>query len=89
MLKNIKQTMPNIYILIVALSVSLWFEGSVKIIRILIPGNNMQTALLMCSISLAVFMMDDGKLGELYSYEPNNDKLLRHAPSAVASMRKK
>ena len=87
MLKNLKSAMPNLYIVIVAISISLWFEGLGILIRHCITGKDVPSGLLMCGIAISVFLMDDGNLTELYNYTPTNDKLTRHAPAVVAARR--
>lgn len=88
MIKQLKASMPNVYILIVAISISLWFEGIGIITRYLIPGRDIHTGLLMCGIALTVFLMDDGNLNELYNYTPKKDSLSRHAAAAVSARRR-
>jgi len=87
MFTNLKASMPNIYIIIVAISISLWFEGVGIIIRHFIPSRELSAGIIMISIALCVFLLDDGNLSELYNFEPNKDKLTRHAPAASASRR--
>lgn len=87
MISQLKQTLPNIYIILVAISISIWFEGIGILIRHFIPGRDLNTGLTMCALAILVFLMDDGNLSELYNYTPKKDSLTRHAPAIVAARR--
>tara|TARA_B100001093_G_C26849373_1_gene1024357 strand:+ start:792 stop:1061 length:270 start_codon:yes stop_codon:yes gene_type:complete len=87
MLKQIKANNPNIYIIIVAIAVSLWFEGVGLLLKLCLPERNTHTALIMITTALGIFYLDDGNLSELYNYNPEKDKLIRHAPPAIAARR--
>jgi|TARA_B110000902_G_C14227889_1_gene557723 hypothetical protein len=87
MITQLKQSLPNIYIILVAISISTWFEGVGILIRHFIPGRDLKTGLIMCALAISVFLMDDGNLSELYNYNPKKDSLSRHAPVAVAARR--
>jgi len=69
MIRHLKARAPNIYIIVVAIAVSLWFEGVSTIIRTYVPKNNLQYGIMMCIVALAVFYLDDGSLKELHNYE--------------------
>jgi hypothetical protein len=87
MLKQIKANNPNIYIIIVAIAVSLWFEGVGLLIKLCLPERNSYTAIIMITIALCIFWLDDGNLSELYNYNPEKDKLVRHAPAVISARR--
>ena len=67
MLSILKKSVPNLYILIVAIAVSLWFEGINVIISHIIPNKTLNTGFLLCVIALFIFYLDDGNLNELYN----------------------
>jgi len=85
MLSQLKSLAPNLYILIVAVSISLWFEGVATVIRHYVPNRDLKAGIIMCSVALGVFLLDDGSLNELYNIEPKKDKLTRHAPAHSAT----
>ena len=86
MIKFLKKHMPNIYKIIVAISICIWFDGINMITHsFLTPSRNI--GILFCCISLCIFMMDDGSLNELHNiheeHDPNNDT--RNKISAIMS----
>ena len=84
MIKTLKKNFPNIYILVVAIAIAMWFDGINSILHAFLP-QNYKTGIVLCTVALLVFYLDDGNLSELYNYNPNKDKLIRHAPAAMAS----
>lgn len=86
MIQIIKRNFPNIYIIIVAVAIAIWFDGINSILRSFIPQTAFNGALL-CTISLTILYLDDYRLGELYNYNPEQDKLTRHGAAAMASAR--
>lgn len=86
MIKQLKQHMPNIYIIVVAIAVSLWFEGVSTILRTYVPKNNLQYGMMMCVVSLAIFYLDDGSLTELHNYDrPSTTK---QVPAIIAARKR-
>ena len=76
MIKFLKKHMPNIYKIIVAIAICIWFDGINMITHsFLTPSRNV--GILFCCISLFIFIMDDGSLNELHNipekHDPNND----------------
>ena len=65
MINNIKKSFPNIYIIIVAICITLWFKGVNIIINLFVKKESIEIALLLISISMIVFYMDDKSLSEL------------------------
>ena len=78
MISIIKKKLPNLYIIIVAISIAIWFQGINFIINTYIKPT-LTNGILLSIVSLLIFYMDDGNLSELYNYNPNKDKLTRHA----------
>jgi hypothetical protein len=66
MLDTLKQEYPNVYILMVAVTMSFWFYGMNLIIGKYVK-NNLRTGLVMCSLVVLFFYMDDNSLSELYN----------------------
>ena len=56
MLSQLKSLAPNLYILIVAVSISLWFEGVATVIRHYVPNRDLKAGIIMCSVALGVFL---------------------------------
>jgi len=80
MLSILKKSAPNLYILIVAIAISLWFEGINVIISHILKEKTIYTGVSLCFIALAVFYLDDGSLNELY-----NPSSSAQAAAAVSS----
>ena len=77
-MNKIKEHLPNIYIIIIAISIAMWFQGVNFIINHYVPPTVIN-GLILCIASLVIFYMDDQSLSELYNYEPNKkDNLIRH-----------
>ena len=95
MLHIIKKKCPNVYIIIVAITIGVWFQGINFIINAYVKPT-VRNGILLSVISLLIFYMDDYSLSELYNYNPINkdnrknkdiskskDNLIRHAPSIM------
>jgi len=83
MIQHLKTHLPNVYIIVVAIAVSLWFEGINTILRNYIPKDDLKYGILMCAIALAVFYLDDGSLTELYNYDQSSST--GKAPAIIAA----
>ena len=85
MLADLKRNNKNVYTLLVALAVSCWFEGITRIIRtfVSIDTNTLRNGLVMCSLSLLIFYMDDGNISELYNYDINDSNKYAAAVAAA------
>ena len=82
-MNKIKQNLPNLYILIVAVAIAMWFQGVNFIINRYVPPTVIN-GLILCIVSLLIFYMDDQSLSELYNYKPEKqDNLLRHGAPAI------
>lgn len=66
MLKYIKNNFPNIFIILMALSLASWFEGVSGIFNILFPQKTILRNVIILSFGLLIMMSDDGSLNELY-----------------------
>lgn len=83
MLHIIKKTSPNLYIIIVAVAIAMWFQGVNFIINTYVQPT-LRNGILLSVISLLIFYMDDYSLSELYNYKPDKkDSLIRHAPANI------
>lgn len=78
MISIIKNKFPNIYIIIIAISIAMWFQGINFIINTYVKPT-FRNGIILALVSLLIFYLDDGSLSELYNYNPNKDKLTRHA----------
>tara|TARA_B100000242_G_C43054984_1_gene493533 strand:- start:8052 stop:8315 length:264 start_codon:yes stop_codon:yes gene_type:complete len=85
MIADLKRNNKNVYTLLVALAVSCWFEGITRIIRTFVPidTNTLRNGLVMCSLSLLIFYMDDGNISELYNYDVNDSNKYAAAVAAA------
>jgi len=79
MLNTLKRINPNVYTLIIALGISLWFEGMNTLISFFIKERAL------CSVALMIFYSDDGKFNELYNVSDNNHK---NAAAAISSFKR-
>jgi len=68
MINNIKIQFPNIYILIMAISISIWFNGINYILNTLMKSS-IKNGVILLGISLFIFYMDDKMLSELYNHD--------------------
>ena len=71
MLHIIKKKCPNVYIIIVAITIGVWFQGINFIINAYVKPT-VRNGILLSVISLLIFYMDDYSLSELYNYNPIN-----------------
>ena len=76
MLDILKLEYPNIYILMVSVAMSLWFYGLNLIIGRYVK-NNLRTGLVMCSLVVLFFYIDDNSLSELYNIKSDKNEELR------------
>ena len=65
MINFIKNKYPNLYIIIVALCVAMWFKGVNIILSKCIKNESLEVAAILISVSLLVLYMDDKSLSEL------------------------
>jgi hypothetical protein len=65
MINFIKNKYPNLYIIIVALCVTMWFKGVNIILSKCIKNETLEVAAILISVSLLVLYMDDKSLSEL------------------------
>ena len=85
MLNTLKRINPNVYTLIIALGISLWFEGMNTLISFFIKERTIYTGIALCSVALMIFYSDDGKFNELYNISDNNHK---NAAAAISSFKR-
>lgn len=84
MLNTLKRINPNVYTLIIALGISLWFEGMNTIISFFIKERTIYTGIALCSVALMIFYSDDGKFNELYNTSENN----KNAAATISSFKR-
>ena len=85
MLKILKKSCPNLYIIIIALGISLWFEGMNNIISHFIKDKSINTGIGLCVIALIIFYSDDGSFNELYNI---NDHSNNKAAAAISALKR-
>mmetsp|Transcript_244 Transcript_244/g.436 ORF Transcript_244/g.436 Transcript_244/m.436 type:complete len:96 (-) Transcript_244:131-418(-) len=73
MLTYLKTRFPNVYILIVSISIALFFEGISRIVNELLPSS-LLSGICLSTFSLAILYFDDFQLSELYSLDSQNDE---------------
>lgn len=83
MISFLKKKCPNIYIIIVAIAIGIWFEGLSILTDCVYPGKHISKGLVLSSIALLIFYLDDGSLSELYSIENVNTNTKYAAASAA------
>ena len=86
MLQLLKDSSPNLYIIIIALGISLWFEGMNNILSHFIKERNLYTGFALCFIALLIFYSDDGSLNELYNINDQNNNA--RAAAAISAMKR-
>ena len=65
MINFIKNKYPNLYIIMVALCVTMWFKGVNIILSKCIQNESLEAAAILISVALFVLYMDDKSLSEL------------------------
>jgi hypothetical protein len=63
-------TKQNLTILLKAFALSLFFTGTGQIFGLLFPKKSWANSLVMIGIAVAVLLIDDGSLSELYKLSP-------------------
>ena len=82
-IRQIKKNFPNIYRIIIAICIGLWFDGINMITHHLFP-QTLTTGIILIFISLSVFYLDDGLFNELHSIDRNNNKVINNAAAISA-----
>lgn len=86
-LKPLKENYPNLYIILIAVTISVWFEGINQIIHHFV-SSSLRNGIILCVLSLSIFYFDDGSLSELYNLKPEKKKnLVDYAPVNVKRRR--
>ena len=70
-IKYLKDIYPNVYIIIIAICVTMWFKGINIILGKIIKNDSVEVAILLITVSLIVLYMDDGSLTELKNIRRN------------------
>ena len=83
--KYVKKNFPNIYQILVALGIALWFDGINMITHSIFP-NTRATGIIFIFIALIIFFSDDGSLHELHAMnnESNNNQTRNQAAAISA-----
>tara|TARA_B100000575_G_scaffold222939_1_gene183349 strand:- start:4294 stop:4551 length:258 start_codon:yes stop_codon:yes gene_type:complete len=71
MLNIVKQNYPNIYIIFISMAVAIWFNGCNMLIEHYF-SKTLNNGILLCTISLLILYMDDGKINELHNTDDKN-----------------
>jgi len=83
MIKILKNNIPWLYQIIIAISIALWFDGVNMITRTFFnPSRNV--GFMFCSIALLIFILDDGSLNELHRID-NDNKHSYNKPNNIAA----
>lgn len=86
-MKPLKENYPNLYIIIIAVTISVWFEGINQILHHFI-SSSLQNGIMLCILALSIFYFDDGSLSELYNLKPEKKKNLTNYAGAYARRRR-
>ena len=70
-IKYLKENYQNVYIIIIAICVTMWFKGINILLGKLIKNDSVEVAILLITVSLIVLYMDDGSLTELKNIRRN------------------
>ena len=62
-----KKNYPNLYSLIVALLLAIWYNGITGLIQHIWPKKNFNVTLIFLLVPIIIFLTDDGNLDELYN----------------------
>ena len=87
MISLLKKKFPNIYIVLVAVAIGIWFDGLSILVQKIYPGDSISKGIVLCSIALLILYMDDGSLSELYSHDGSNKNKTTKYAAASASYR--
>lgn len=66
---KLKSTYPNIYIVMISVLVTVWFQGMIRIIRKLFPDKGMKNSLMLMIVPALILYFGDGRLDEIYNFE--------------------
>ena len=70
MLKNLKQTYPNIYILIISIAIVIWFYAITGLVQLITNNSKkLEVYLMLIAVSLSIMYFDDFKFTELYKID--------------------
>lgn len=83
--KYVKKNFPNIYQILVALCIALWFDGINMITHSIFPDTP-TTGIIFIFIALFFFFLDDGSFHELHAIntESNNNQTRNQAAAISA-----
>ena len=82
MMNMLKNNLPWLYQIIIAIGIALWFDGVNMIARTFVnPTRNV--GLMFCGIALIIFLLDDGRLNELHNFDPKNSNNNRNKIAAA------
>lgn len=66
---SIRDRYPNVYIVLISIIVTVWFQGMVRIIEKLVPDNSFKTNLVLMVVPIILLYCGDEKLDEIYNFE--------------------
>ena len=66
---RIQERYPNIYIIIISILVTIWFQGMTRIIQHIFPDKNIYYNLLLMIVPAFILYVGDGRLDEIYNFE--------------------
>ena len=80
----LKNNLPWLYQMIIAIGIALWFDGVNMISRTFVnPSRNV--GLMFCGIALFIFLLDDGRLNELHNFDRKNSNNNRNKIAAAVA----
>ena len=80
----IKNKMPWLYQIIIAIAIAIWFDG-INIISREIVKPSLLVGSAMCLLSVIIFLSDDGLLNELHNIEDKKNNNKRNKIAAIVS----
>jgi len=84
MMNMLKNNLPWLYQIIIAIGIALWFDGVNMIARTFVsPTRNV--GLIFCGIALFIFLLDDGRLNELHNFDRKNSNNNRNKIAAAVA----
>lgn len=78
----LKNNLPWLYQIIIAIGIALWFDG-VNMIATTFVNPSRNVGLIFCGIALIIFLLDDGRLNELHNFDSKNSNNNRNKIAAA------
>lgn len=72
MMNFIKRKYENLYIILVSLMIGIWFNGIASLINYFFPNKNLIIIIILCTVPIIFFYLDDFSLSELHKIDNKN-----------------